>query len=78
MQGYWALYSQSKRDRYAADGDVELLQKQASVLQPLALRVRSTTAVLQAETRLLAAGGSEITYLATLAFSLQSESFAHH
>ena len=54
--------------------------KKASVLLPLALRFalsQATTAVLQAETLYWQAGGSQITYLATLAFSLQSESFAH-
>ena len=54
--------------------------QQASVLRPLALlppQKRSAAAEPDIYCNLLAAGGSEITYLATLAFSLQSESFAH-
>ena len=79
MQGYQALCALSKRDRYAAsEAAVELLS-QASVLRPLALLAPAQSSACHRTIycNLLAAGGSEIKFLATLAFSLQSESFAH-
>ena len=54
--------------------------QQTSVFQPLAQRqsqIAAAASTGQSTARLLAAGGSEIKFLATLAFSLQSESFAH-